>query len=359
VRPLEKLAEPNVPAAGKAQRLTRVARSRQLDTLAAQWWTAFDAAQSGLRAAGLYLRGGELGERSDGLSAERSQTVQLLQGLARDLHSDSRLLRLFASPAVTRRMLGLPSGVIACVFDLDGVLTTSASVHAAAWTETFDSFLLDRAERGGREFIPFDPRRDYEDHIAGRPRLNGVRAFLASRGISLPEGRADDPAGAPTVHGIANRKNQAMQQRLHRQGVAAFDASRCYLEASRMVGVHRAVVSASANTGTILERAGLAHLIEQRIDGTTIEAHQLRSKPAPDTLLAACQALHLEPGQTAAFETTPAGITAARAAGIKFVIGVDRSGYTEALRASDADLVVSDLAELLDRDSPQRDAAQV
>jgi beta-phosphoglucomutase-like phosphatase (HAD superfamily) len=254
-------------------------------------------------------------------------------------------------------MLGLPSGVIACVFDLDGVLTTSATLHARAWTETFDSFLLDRAERSGREFIPFDPHGDYLDHIAGRPRLDGVRAFLGSRGISLPEGTPGDAAGAPTVNGIASRKNEAMQMRLQRQGVAAFHASRSYLEASRMVGVRRAVVSASANTAVILERAGLAHLIEERIDGTTIEARHLLPKPAPDTVLAACQALRLQPSQTAAFETTPAGIAAARAAGIKLVIGVDRGGYTEELRASDADLVVGDLAEFVDRDSPHRGMA--
>jgi HAD superfamily hydrolase (TIGR01509 family) len=340
----------SVPAPEAPGRLAPAGRSAGLDALAAQWWTALDAAQLALRAAGLYLKPQELGERSRGLAAERGETVQLLQGLARSLQADSRLLNWFAGPGVTRRMLGLPDGVVACVFDLDGVLTTSSTVHAAAWTETFDAFLLDRAERSRREFVPFDPRHDYQDHLAGRPRSNGVRAFLASRGIGLTEGNRHDPPGAPTVHGLANRKNQLLQQRLQRHGVAAFDASRCYLEAARILGVRRAVVSASANTATILERAGLAHLIELCIDGNTIEAEQLRPKPAPDTLLAACEDLHAQPSQTAAFETTPAGVAAARAAGVRLVIGVDRSGYAEALGASDADLVVGDLAELLDRD---------
>ena len=145
-------------------------------------------------------------------------------------------------------MLGLPDGVVACVFDLDGVLTTSATMHALAWAETFDPFLLERAERSHREFVPFDRRTEYQVYIAGRPRLEGVRGFLGSRGIGLPEGDADDPAGAETMHALANRKNQVLQQHLDRQGVAAFSGSRFYLEAARSIGVHRAVVSASANT---------------------------------------------------------------------------------------------------------------
>jgi beta-phosphoglucomutase-like phosphatase (HAD superfamily) len=237
--------------------------------------------------------------------------------------------------------------VVACVFDLDGVLTTSAAVHAAAWAETLDSFLLQRAERGNRQFIPFDRRRDYEDHLAGRPRLGGVRSFLASRGIGLPEGNPGDEPGAETVWGLANRKNLALRQRLDREGVAAFAGSRCYLEAARIARLHPAVVSPSSNTATILERTGLAHLLEQRIDGNTMEAERLRGKPAPDTLVAACERLHVEPGESAAFETTPAGVTAARAAGFKFVVGVSRSDNGGALRASDADLVIDDLAELL------------
>ena len=322
---------------------------RPVDALTARWWAALDAAQSALRAGGSSLGGAELADRSRHLAEERTKTVQLLQGLARDLHTDSRLLRLLAAPRIVPKMLGLPEGVTACVFDLDGVLTTSATAHAAAWAETFDRFLMERAERSRRPFVPFDRSSDYEAFIAEKPRLDGVRAFLAGRGISLPEGSPDDPPGAETVHGLANRKNQALQRRLDREGVAAFEGSRGYLEAVRMLGLRRAVVSASAHTATMLEGAGLAGLIDCRIDGRTIAAEHLRAKPAPDTLLAACRQLDVPPGRTVVFETTPAGISAARAAGVRLAVGVDREGHSRALRASDADLVINDLTELLDR----------
>jgi beta-phosphoglucomutase-like phosphatase (HAD superfamily) len=320
-----------------------------LDSLAIRWWTALDAARSALQSAGHYLGAQESSERTHRLTAERIETMRLLQEVARVGHASSWLLHWLAAPSLTRRMLGLPDGVVACVFDLDGVLTTSATMHAAAWAETVDPFLLERAERGHRQFVPFDPGAEYRDYISGRPRLTGVRDFLASRGISIPEGRADDPAGAESMHGLANRKNEVLQQHLGRQGVSAFAGSRFYLEAARSIGLRRAVVSASANTATILEQAGLAHLIDQCVDGNTIEAEHLRSKPEPDTLIAACQRLEVQPGQLVAFETTAAGTAAARAAGVKLIIGVDRSGHTEALLAGDADLVVNDLAELLDR----------
>ena len=341
--------EPHDAAEG-AERLVAAPGAPGLELLAMRWWAALDAARSALGSAGHDLGAHEVGERTRHLATERSEVTQLLQGLARDQHTASWLLRWLAAPALTRRMLGLPDGVVACVFDLDGVLTTSASAHAAAWAETLDSFLLERAERSHRQYVPFDRRREYQDYIAGRPRLDGVRAFLASRGVGVPEGSPGDPLDAETMHGLSNRKNRILRQRLDRQGVAAFSGSRFYLEAARSIGVHRAVISASANTATILERAGLAHLVEYSIDGNTIEAEQLRSKPAPDTIIAACELLEVEPRQLAAFETTPAGITAARAAGVRFTIGVDRSGDTEALGASDADLVVNDLAELFDRD---------
>lgn len=277
-----------------------------------------------------------------------------LHELARDWHIDSLLVDLLSAPTITVQMLGLPAGIVACVFDLDGVLTTSASVHAAAWADTLDAFLLERSERGRHEFVAFDRRHDYEAWIAGRPRLDGARAFLASRGISIPEGHASDPPGAETVHGLANRKNAALQRHLDREGIAAFDGSRAYLRAARMIGLRCAVVSASANTTTMLERAGLAGLIDQQIDGNTIETERLRPKPAPDTLLAACHLLHALPEQTAAFETTLTGITAARSAGVKLVAGVDRSSDTAALQASDADIVINDLAELFLRNRGER-----
>jgi HAD superfamily hydrolase (TIGR01509 family) len=242
-------------------------------------------------------------------------------------------------------MIGLPEHVTACVFELDGVLTTSAAVHAAAWAETFDPFLLARAERHRRPFVPFLRDHDYDEHLAGTPRLDGVRAFLASRGISLPEGADDDLPGTATVHGLANRKNEALQQHLDREGVDAFAGARSYLVAADMLHVRRAVVSASANTETMLERAGLDDLVDELVDGRVIEAEHLRPRPAPDSLLLACRRLGVPPHQAAAFETTPAGIAAARAADVRLAVAV---GPASAF-AGEADVVVSDLEELLDR----------
>jgi HAD superfamily hydrolase (TIGR01509 family) len=315
-----------------------------VDDLAGQWWAALEVGRSALHAAALYLPAAELAERSARLREERAESTGLLADLARARGTESRLLRLLAAPALRRPMLGLPERVSACIFELDGALTTSAAAHAAAWAETFDSFLLERADRSGRPFAPFRGR-DYPEHLAGTPRLDGVRAFLASRGISLPEGSRDDPPGAATVHGLANRKNRALQRRLDRQGVDAFAGVRCYLEAARMLGLRRAVVSASSNTVLMLERAGLADLVEECIDGRAIETERLRAKPAPDTLLAACRRLGVDPEHAAAFETTPAGIAAARAAGVALAVAVN----AEASWASEADLVVDDLADLLDR----------
>jgi beta-phosphoglucomutase-like phosphatase (HAD superfamily) len=322
-------------------------RRPPLDTLVFHWWTALDAAQSALGAAAVYLGEYELSMRGVGLGAERDEIVEILRGLSRDLHQDSRLLDLLATRAGTNRMLGLPREVSACVFDLDGVLTASASLHASAWAETFDAFLLERAERSRRQFIPFDREGEYQEYIAARPRLEGIRAFLASRGISLPEGGPGDAPDAETVHGLGNRKNLALQDRFVRLGVTAFEGSRSYLEAARMLGLRRAVVSASAHTATILERAGLTNLIDEQLDAATIEREQLQPKPAPDTLLAACERLRVLPHQVADFETTTVGITAARTAHMRVVVGVDRTGHNHPLRASNADVVINDLGELL------------
>jgi beta-phosphoglucomutase family hydrolase len=251
-------------------------------------------------------------------------------------------------------LLGLPSAVSACVFNLDGVLIGSAALHAAAWAETFDEFILARIERTGGRFAPFNPRTDYPEYMHGKPRLEGVRAFLASRGISLPEGVNDDPPGSETVHGLASHKKEVLLRRIEERGVSAFEGSKRYLELARDAGLHCAVVSASANTDAILERAGLASLVEQRVDGNTILAERLRGKPAPDILLAACRMLGVPPQQAAAFETSSAGVAAARAGGLGLVIGVDAGGQAEALRNQGADLVVSGLAELLEQNLPSR-----
>ena len=318
-----------------------------LDDLAAQWWAALEASNAALRAARRTLQPPQLAEHSRHLAAERAEAMRCLEELGRERHEQSRLVHWLGVPAITAPMLGLPVDVAACVFDLDGVLTTSADVHAAAWTETFDRFLVEQAHRHHRPFIAFDPRHDYQDCVAGRPRREGVRVFLASRGITLPEGSPDDPPGDPTVNGLANRKNRLLQQHLARQGVHSLGGSRCYLQAARMARLTRVVVSPSANTEAILERAGLADVVDVRIDGTTLDFESLRPKPAPDMLLAVCRRLGIEPGRAAAFETTTAGISAARTAGVASAVGVERSGEAELLRASDADRVVADLTELL------------
>ena len=316
-----------------------------VDVLRARWRVAFDAAVAALRSARPCLPPDELQRRSNLLEAERGPTTELLQALARDRH-ESRQVSLTFSPWEARQLLGLPADVQACVFTLDGVLIGSAAIHADAWAETFDELISRRIERTGGRFAPFNPRVDYPRHIHGKPRLDGVRAFLASRGISLPEGDPGDPPGLETVHGLANRKNQSLLQRLDEQGVHAFDGSRRYLEIAHDAGLQCAVVSASANTPTILERSGLADLIDQSVDGNTIVAERLRAKPAPDTLLAACRQLGVDPQHAAAFETTPAGIAAARAAGFRTVIGVNSTGRADGPRVEAADVVVTGLDEL-------------
>ena len=280
-------------------------------------------------------------------ASERAEVIQLLKQLEHEVHEHSRLLPWLERPSVTNRMLGLPPTVRVCIFDLDGVLTMSSEVHAAAWAETFDRFLLEQAHSHHRPYIPFDQRHDYVDLVAGRPRLEGVRSFLVSRGISLPEGGPDDSPDALTVHGLANRKNELLQHHLTRGGVSAFSGSRSYVKAVRMAGLARVVVSPSANTDAILRYAGLTSLVDARVDGSTMEAEHLRPKPAPDTLVAACRMLGVEPHQAAAFETTPAGIAAARVAGARLVVAVHRHGDGDVLRASEADVVVGDLSDLL------------
>ena len=241
-------------------------------------------------------------------------------------------------------MLGLPDGVIACLFDLDGVLTDTASVHNKAWKQTFDDLLR---ERDGKGFTPFDAGSDYTQHVDGKPRADGVRDFLASRGITLPEGTPQDPAGALTVGGIGNRKNELLLQRIASDGVEVFEGSRRYLQAARAAGLRRAVVSSSANTGQILEVTGLAPLIELRVDGVTARAEGLTGKPAPDTFLRAAALLGVEPARAVVFEDALAGVAAGRAGGFGHVVGVDRAGQAAELAARGADVVVGDLAELL------------
>jgi beta-phosphoglucomutase family hydrolase len=245
-------------------------------------------------------------------------------------------------------MLGLPEGVRACLFDLDGVLTQTAKVHAAAWKEMFDAFLRERAAKAGEPFRPFDPVADYDEYVDGKPRYDGVRSFLAARSIELPEGEESDPPGVETVTGLGNRKNELVLRLIREQGVEAYEGSVRYVRAAREAGLHRAVVSSSSNCRELLAAAGIEDLFEERIDGLVAERDQLKGKPAPDTFLAGARALGVGPGQAAVFEDALAGVAAGRAGGFVCVVGVDRVGQADELREHGADLVVSDLAELLD-----------
>jgi beta-phosphoglucomutase family hydrolase len=252
-------------------------------------------------------------------------------------------------------VLGLPEGVTACLFDLDGVLTDTAAVHNAAWKQTFDDFLQERADREEAVFHPFT-NTDYIDYVDGKPRSDGVRDFLASRDIHLPEGSPDDKPSAETVNGLGNRKNVELLDRIHTDGVKVFEGSRRYLLAAREAGLRRAVVSSSANTHDVLAVTGLAELVELRVDGVTIREEGLKGKPAPDTFLAAAQRLGVEAGAAAVFEDALAGVEAGRAGRFGAVVGVDRVGQGAALAEHGATVVVTDLAELLDGTEPEDSA---
>jgi beta-phosphoglucomutase family hydrolase len=247
-------------------------------------------------------------------------------------------------------VLGLPDGIRACLFDLDGVLTKTAVVHAAAWKQMFDDFLRERAERTGEPFVPFDPDQDYAEYVDGKPRLDGVRSFLASRGIELPEGDPDDPQAAETIAGLGNRKNEIVLRLIHEQGVEAYPGSVRYLEAVRDAGLHRAVVSSSTNCKDVLEAAGIEEHFEVRVDGVVAEEEGLKGKPAPDTFLAAARKLEVGAGEAVVFEDALAGVEAGRAGGFGCVVGVDRVGANHGrdLRKHGATIVVRDLAELLE-----------
>jgi beta-phosphoglucomutase family hydrolase len=244
-------------------------------------------------------------------------------------------------------MLGLPESIRACLFDLDGVLTRTAAVHAAAWKSMFDAFLQQRARRTGDPFRPFDAVHDYDEFVDGRPRYEGVREFLRSREIDLPQGSPSDPPAAETIDGLGNRKNELVLKAIHDGGVQTYEGSVRYVHAAREAGLHRAVVSSSTNCRDVLRATGIDDLFEAVVDGVVADREHLRGKPAPDTFLAGARAVGVEPAAAAVFEDALAGVEAGRAGGFGFVVGVDRAGQADALRAHGADVVVSDLADLL------------
>jgi beta-phosphoglucomutase family hydrolase len=245
-------------------------------------------------------------------------------------------------------MLGLPDTTRACLFDLDGVLTDTASVHAAAWKQMFDEYLRARAERTGEPFVPFDVKSDYGPYVDGKPRLDGTRGFLASRGITLPDGDPSDGPDAETVNGLARTKNDLVNEKIHTVGVDVYPGSVRYLHAVRDAGLITAVVSSSANAELVLQVAGLTDLIDHRVDGVVAKQRNLPGKPAPDTFLAAAADLDVPARQAVVFEDALAGVAAGRAGAFGFVVGVDRLGQAQALHDHGADVVVADLADLLD-----------
>jgi beta-phosphoglucomutase family hydrolase len=242
----------------------------------------------------------------------------------------------------------LPEGVRACLFDLDGVLTQTSQLHALAWKAMFDAFLRERALRTGDVFRPFEVPSDYGRYVDGKLREDGVRGFLESRGIALPEGSPHDAPSAQTVHGLGTRKNDLVLDLIQRRGVETYPGSIRFVRATRDAGFRRGVVSASKNCREVLAAAGIEDLFETRVDGLVAAERRLRGKPAPDMFLAAADALGVTPVEAAVFEDAVAGVAAGRAGGFGLVVGVDRVGHADALRSHGADTVVRDLSELLE-----------
>jgi beta-phosphoglucomutase-like phosphatase (HAD superfamily) len=320
-------------------------RPGDLEPLAAGWQRSLDAGDRALRAAAESLSPAYLGPRRRALVDERRQTAELLAGVARE--QGVRPLPWLSPVPIVPRMLGLNGSFEACLFDLDGVLTDSGLLHAEAWGKVLDDFLLRLSGRTGWQFIPFDRRSDYRTYIDGRSRLEGIHAFLESRGIRLPEGRSDDPPEAETAYGLANRKGETLARDLEHQGVTPLRGVLRYLEAAGRTGLRRAVISASASTLPMLEVAGLAPLFEARIDADVIRAEGARTPPAPDLLLAACRRLGTPPAAAVTFTHRPAGVAAGHAAGTS-VIGVGEGSDEELLHGFGAERVVPSLEALLD-----------
>jgi beta-phosphoglucomutase family hydrolase len=245
--------------------------------------------------------------------------------------------------------VGLPESVRACLFDLDGVLTDTASVHAAAWKEMFDAFL--RA-RGGDNFKPFDITTDYPAYVDGKRRQDGTRSFLASRNITLPDGDPDDPPEADTVNGLGTRKNDLVQAKIKKDGVTVYPGSVRYLEAASAAGLRIAVVSSSANTKDVLKVTGLERFVEARVDAQAAIAAGLHGKPAPDTFLEGARRLDCGPEEAAVFEDAIAGVQAGAAGHFGIVVGVNRvdEAHGQGLKQQGADIVVTDLDQLLEKE---------
>ena len=244
-------------------------------------------------------------------------------------------------------MLKLPDGITTCLFDLDGVLTQTARVHAQAWKEMFDAFLREWSEEHGMPFEEFDRPTDYDEYVDGKPRLDGVRSFLESRDIHLPMGSPSDPPDAETIHALGTRKNDRVLDLIREQGVEPYEGSVRFAEQARDQGLRRAVVSSSTNCRDVLIAAGIDELFEERVDGVVAKEQGLPGKPKPDTFLEGARLLGVEPKEAAVFEDALAGVEAGKAGDFGAVIGVDRVGQADALAERGATRVVQDLEELL------------
>lgn len=319
----------------------------ELDTVADDWQLALDGAVEAVRAADRVFTAEERGRLRRELAQERAETAVMLERLARTtgVHNIPWL-----SPLPLHAFsLGLPDSVRACIFDLDGVLTDSGVVHAAAWAEVFDDFLLRFALETDRQFVPFDRDLDYRMYIDGRPRLEGIHLFLRSRGIRLPEGVPEDEADADSAYGLARHKSDALARVMRRRGVSALPGARRFLESAGRAGLGRAVVSGSQTVLPMLELAEISSLVDARVDAETIRLKGLRSRPAPDLLLAACELLGAHPEEVAGFVHSPDGVAAGRAARMTVIgVGVDEASR-ERLQGFGPDGVVPSLATLLDR----------
>ena len=320
--------------------------------LVGEWRSAFLAAERALRAAGRDgdLGSSELGAQTRRLADERAATVAVLDSLASEWHARPLLVRLVTSPWESMRLLGLPPGIGGCVFNLDGVLVASAEFHGEAWKETFDEFLSSWAEPAAEPLARFSLESDYPTLVHGRPREVAVREFLASRGISLPEGRSEDDPGMRTVWGLANSKADVLRRKLDAEPVRAFFGARFYLELAHDAGLGCAVVSQSTHAPMLLERAHLTPVVEVCVDGGVAADEGLERMPAPDMLLAAARRLGVEPEHVAVFETRREGVRAARAGGFGFVVAVAANGEAPPLREEGADLVVSDLGLMVEQE---------
>jgi beta-phosphoglucomutase family hydrolase len=253
--------------------------------------------------------------------------------------------------------LGLAPGVRACLFDLDGVLTQTAKIHAEAWKRTFDTFLKAYDKTTGRADRPFDKYSDYENFVDGKTREDGVRSFLASREITLPEGGPGDKPDAETVYGIGQAKQGAFMALLEQHGPQVYDGSVRYVHAARDAGLRCAVVTSSANCAAILQAAGIADLFDATVDGNDVAAQHLHGKPAPDSYLAGAKALGATAAQAAVFEDALSGVESGRAGKFATVVGVDRVGgdHAEHLKEHGATVVVKDLSDLITEAPPAVD----